>query len=380
MDRILAFHPGLSTLFRQRVTTLPLQTPSSIFDPSRLTNHLATDHPNQPLVSSALISEAILSGQKAKGFNSDRVRGRFLGDFTPQAPIKGLNYPTVGAAWNFFENKITSFFLVASSVPLRFLSPTGKAFVSLNYGSSFPNQTLTPVESLEFGKLGQKYRVVQPTQFNTGGVITAPQLLTQGFVQIRPNVFEADIKDVPNFGVANTLINSSLFATVREFTLSSDIFPPGEVGFFNEAEFTANPLIPSVVDHINTYPHHGIRDEILSNTTCMSTFWLQGRYTNNVQQQGYGGDTWFNGDGSNNSHPIEPVLPGTVIYWVAYYNGEESGKRVRHPNGSILAAPVNGKKRIRCAFTLPVELTPLADQGVVLRRCNPTLGYRPGLA
>lgn len=379
MDRILAFNPDLSTLFRQRITTLPFQTPSSTFDPSHLTNHLATDHPSQPLVGSALIGEAILSGQKAKGFNSDRVKGRFMADFAPQAPIKGLNYPTVGAAWNFFENKVTSFFLVASSVPLRFLSPTGKAFVSLNYGNTFPNQTLDPVDNLEFGKPGQKYRVVQPTQFNTGGVITAPNLLTQGFVQTRPNVFEAEIKDVPNLGAVNTFITSSLFATVREFTLSGDIFPPGEVGFFKESEFTANPLVPLIVDHILNYPHHGIRDDQLSSTSCLSTFWLQGRYTNNVQQQGYGGDTWFNGDGSNNSHPIEPVAPGTVVYWVAYYNGEEFGKRVRHPDGSILAAPVNGKKRIRCAFTLPVELTPLADPGVVLRRCNPTLGYRQGL-
>lgn len=381
MEHILAFSTEYETLYRHRVTTLPLQTPSSAFDPSRLAAHLSTDHPVglNPLRSSQ-ISGSILLGQTGKGFTSDRVRGRFMAAFTPQAPVKGLNYPTIGAAWNFFENRVTSFYLVASTVPLRNLSPTGRALVVINNGSSFPFLNLTPLNVEEFGRQGLRYRVVQPTQFNTGGVITAPQLLSQGFIQTRPNVYEADIKDVPNLGVASIQIQSSLNATVREFTLSGDLFPPGEPGLFNETEFTANPLIPSVVDHINTYPHHGVRDEVLSNTTCLSTFWLQGRYTNTVQQQGYGGDTWFNGDGTNNSHPIEPVAPSTNIYWIALYNGDEPGKRVRHPNGTILAAPVNGKRRIRCAFLLPVEVTPLADPGVVLRRCNPTLGYRPGLA
>ena len=101
------------------------------------------------------------------------------------------------------------------------------------------------------------------------------------------------------------------------------------------------------------------------------------RYSNSGLSSGaYGGDAWLQSNGTNDAHPIEPVPSGTLVYWVALYNGSELGKKVVAPDGTVLARPVNGKRKIRCAFHLAAELTPIADEGILLRRCNPTLGYK----
>ena len=379
MSHILSYSVAYSTLFRQRVNTLPLQPPLSTYDPQKLTTHLSTDHPvSAVILSSALMGSMVVQGQVTRGFNSDKVKGGYMKDFAPTTPIKSLNYPTIGAAWNYFDNKITSFYYIAGNTPLKEISPTGKPLVVLQYTASFPSVNLSPLNSVEYGKPGQVYRVVQPVQFNTNGVINVSPLLGQGFTQTKPNVFEAELKNVPNLGELSINIYSSTFTMVREYTLSGDMFTATEPGFFKESEFSANPVISQINNHIQTYPHYGIKDNELSDNACLSSDWLQNIYSDYRQQTGYGGDTWFV-EGINNSHPIEPVTTGTLVYWIALYNGQETGKRVRHPDGSIIAKPVNGKKRIRCAFALAAELTPLADPGVVLRRCNPTVGYKRGL-
>lgn len=381
MDDVLAYAPLVSTLFRQRVTPLPLQPPaSSPFDPALLTSHLLTDHNNGGIAApspSSEISQSIYTYQVSNGFNSDRVNGTYMAAFNPAAPLKSLSIPTIGAAWNLLEDKVTSFYLVGTPVPLNGLSPTGRSFLALTYTANFPYTQLQPASSVEFGKPDQFYRVVQPTQLNTNGTISASNLTSNGWVQTKPNVYEVELKNTPNMGWVDVFISSSNTTKVREFILTGDVFPAGSQGFFKEAEFAVEPSVQQIFTHMDTYPHYGIRDSQLSNTSCLSANEMGLRYSNSGLQNGaYGGDAWLQSNGTNDAHPIEPLPSGTLVYWVALYNGSELGKKVVAPDGTVLARPVNGKRKIRCAFHLAAELTPIADEGVLLRRCNPTLGYK----
>lgn len=380
MDNVLAYAPQVATLFRQRVTPLPLQPPSSSpFDPAVLTSHLLTDHNNGGIAApaSSEISQSIYTYQVSNGFNSDRVNGTYMAAFNPAAPLKSLSIPTIGAAWNLLEDKVTSFYLVGTPVPLNGLSPTGRSFLALNYTANFPYTQLQPASSVEFGKPDQFYRVVQPTQLNTNGTISASNLTNNGWVQTKPNVYEIELKNTPNMGRVDVYLSSSDTTKVRQFILTGNLFPAGGQGFFKEAEFAVEPSVQQIFTHMDTYPHYGIRDSQLSNTSCLSANEMAQRYSNYGLESGaYGGDAWLQSNGTNDAHPIEPLPSGTLVYWVALYNGSELGKKVVAPDGTVLARPVNGKRKMRCAFLLAAELTPIADEGVLLRRCNPTLGYK----
>ena len=367
------------TLFRQRIDTLPFQGSKDVtFDPSRISTHFTNDHaPTQPPYSS-IIASNIFSSQISRGFNSDKLVGRFMAAFTPTQQLKNLNYPAAGAAWNYFLSRSTSFYLIAPSYPVQRLSPEGLPRLMVSNSQNFINETFTPVNTPTFGYPYPLYRVVQPVVINNLGTITT-NLTINGFRQTSPNVYEADVRDMPNLGVLNFSFSNTAFATVREFMLNGDSFAPNEPGLYQEAEFVEYPIIKQIREHMDLYPHYGLKDNVIADDSCLSADWMWRRYSNTGQQSPHGGDAWFI-NGTNNFHPVEPVPNGTMIYWIAIYGGEEPGKRVRHPNGTILAAPVNGKKRIRCAFTLPAEITPIADAGVLLRRCNPTLGFVPGVA
>lgn len=363
------------TLFRYRVESVPFQANKEVFDPTRINTHLVNDHaPTQPPYSTT-ISSLILANQVSRGFNSDKVVGLYMSKFDPIVTVNKLNYPAIGAAWNYFKPEQTGFYTVVPSYPIYRYSPAGKARLIVSQGG-LGAATWTPVSAPDFTTTYPKFRVVQPVLLNNPAVITMPNLLNAGFTQVRPGVYEADPQYIPNLGEVQINFTQSAYTTVRSYYLNGDSFSPSDPLLFNEAEFAAKPIIGQALGHINNYPHYGIADGSLSLVKCYSANWLYYIGLIGVQQRVYGGDTWLQ-SGTNTSHPIEELPNGTLVYWVALYNGEESDKKVVHPTtGALLARPVNGKKRIRCAFTLPAELTPVADPGVLLRRCNPTVGFQ----
>lgn len=389
MDKILAFDNQSLTLFRQRVTTIVFNRVIVPYDPSTLTTHLLDAHNGgSSPVSSLVISNLILQKQINSGFTSDKINGKFMNAFNSVSVVRDLDYPASGAAWLYFLNVPTTFFALIPPIPLTIVPGEDNPLLISN-NSIFPFNTTYLLKSQPiYGTTYNKYRLIRPIGINTTASFTLNTLLlTSGFSQVSSNVWEANINEIPGgtgsggwVPLSSIWTNTGGATTVFPFKINGDSLEPGDSRIFTESSFLEQTGVATMLQHMATYPHYGIDDKAISQDKCFSAAYLSQTYSIGRYSNMYGGDSWIESGNQNRSHPVEEVPPDTLVTWVALYNGEEPGKKVVAPDGTLLARPVNNRTKIRCAFQLPANVTPVADTGVLLRRLNPTWGFKPGIA
>ena len=357
----LAFDLVEQSMFRQLLEPIAFTTATpDMYTSSQLTQHLDNKHSESDIKTvSSQISALVLDYQVVQGLSSDWITdGLWLADIDIPSlfTVSDLTYPGVGGAWLYFSDERYTWVTVQYQTNTQFWvnDDTG-----INVYWDKPSE-------------GSATDRVYVSNFNGVNVTIGnlnPTTLPNSFVEFIPDrKWEAN----PIFITQNpSYLRPSDIDFVRTHYLDADILPLDSTGLYDESITLANPLIQEATSHIQDASIHiQMSDEFISESTSYPSYYIRYALNYNLYlYNGFSGDAWYDELGRLQSPQLTDTLES---YWIAFGN---NGGYVRHPDtNEVIAAPVNNKKEVRCSFTLPLGLMPVADPDIVLRCLNPGLG------
>ena len=321
-------------------------------------------------VPSADISNKIVSHQVQKGLTSDLITdGKFMKDFTPTPTVVNkLGYGMLeGAAHHYFNE--TQYIVVVDSTMnytefkkgRRFYMDTFKGVrcdIGTPEGEVFPNSYI---------------RFHSPAVIHRYDVNEKPNKINS-LTEISPDVYKNNPVEV-----FDTQLNFRWNANDKRsgmYQLDPDVLPPQ--GFINYDELTSHPAVAFALDHItqkDIHPGSWVTPE-LSSTTTVSSEVIDSIYANNTIRYRPSTGDWFVSP-DKKSYSYEAQLTEAEGHWLAISIGDPDAK-VTDPDDPnlILGQCVNGTDEMRCYFTLDKDKFPVATSTVLLRRCNPIMGFK----
>jgi hypothetical protein len=370
----LGYSKEYSSLYQQNLTNVlwPLK------DKVEFNDSLLQEHINIPVhlpkVSSTNINNQIVFHQVNNGLNSDVVQnGLWMSDFNPQTlTIDTLGYGLLeGAGHHYFTNTRVSLLLMDSTLPYERSRQGRRVWYSTNH-----NVTINLGDPIGNISSDDRVKIHSPVIINNTDEDIKPYTGdTHGLTQIEPWVFEGSVlsldTDNPFF---NFPLTSSTVKT-GQFQLDPDVLPLD--GFINETDITNNPVVQSMQTHVNDssiHPGSWGLPELLDSQTVSGRVISDLYDDSTIRSTPHTGD-WFVTPGGG-SMSYKEGLTDPVAHWLAISIGNPNAL-VTDPDDSdiVLGECVNGTDQMRCYFTLADGKLPVATPGVILRRCNPIMGF-----
>ena len=367
----LGYNKGLNSLYKQNIANVIWPFKGESVDLDAMQNHIDTPHIEH--YTSYYIGQSIIDRQINYGLNSDMISDSlFMGDFNVQPlTIDRLGFGCLeGAAHHYFTNDRVLFALIDSTVPYttrakgrHLLTSTG-TILSVSIGTVVGE--VIPSDYVKIhspGIINNNDDVIKPNTYNL-----------KNFEEIAPYVYQANPLYIYNSISFNWGFSSS-YKETGKYQLDPDILPPD--GFIDISAIENNPAIVSMLDHINNKSIHpgSWTTPILSNNTTVGSRIiddLYSRYT--VQYRPGTGDWYVTPDGGSMSYQEE--LTDSTGHWLAISQGDPDALVLDPDDPSIvLGECVNGTDEMRCYFTLADGKFPVATPTVILRRCNPVMGF-----
>lgn len=367
----LGYNKGLNSLYKQNIDNVIWPFKGESVDLGVMQNHI--DSPHTAHYTSFFIGQTILTKQISGGLNSDIISdGLFMGNFNPQPlTIDRLGFGCLeGAAHHYFTNDRVLFALMDSTVPYTTWAKGRKLWTST--GTTLGLSMGTVVGEV----LPSDYvKIHSPGMINNDDDVIKPNTYDlENFEEIAPYVYQANPIYIDNYISFNWGFSGSSEKT-GQYQLDPDILPPD--GFVDITAIENNPAIVSMLDHINNESIHpgSWTTPVLSDNTTVGSRIINDLYDNYTLRYRPGtGDWYVTPDGGSMSYQEELTDP--TGHWLAISKGDPDALVLDPDDPSIvLGECVNGTDEMRCYFTLADGKLPVATPTVILRRCNPVLGF-----
>lgn len=364
----LGYNKSYNSLYKQNLDLKfgLFQLPNP--DDDTVQEHIDTVHYIN--VSSADISNKIVSHQVQKKLTSDLITdGKFMKDFTPSPlVIDRLGYGMLeGAAHYYFTE--THYFVIMDST---------MSYTEFNKGRRFFIDSYRDVRC----RLGTPVGEVFPESYVR---FHSPAVIHRYDVNVKPDKVDELTEISPDVYQNNPV---EIFDTYIDFDwdtndnrsglyqLDPDVLPPE--GFINYDEIAAHPVIKNMLNHISQeklHPGSWVNPELLPTTTVSSRV-IDSMYSRNTLRYRSSTGDWFVSP-DNKSYSYKAQLTEPEGHWLAISIGDPDAK-VTDPDDPnlILGQCVNGTDEMRCYFTLDKDKFPVATPTVLLRRCNPIMGFK----
>lgn len=335
---------------------------------STVIDHVNTVH--YVNVSSVDITNNILSYQLQKGLTSDLIiDGKFMKDFTPKPlVIDKLGYGMLEGAAHYYFTETMYLLIVDSTMPYTNLNLGRSFYISPYSNTSFtigtPVGEVFPNSYLRFHSPAVLHRVEFDVKLSKLNTLT----------EISPDVYQNNPVEIYYRDInLNWDVDDSKSGLYK---LDPDVLPPK--GFLNIDEIKSHPTVKSMVSHMGLDDIHSgnwIKPELSSKTTVSSDVIDDMFYSYRRRNTPNSGDWFVSPD--KKSYSYEAPLTETEGHWIAISIGDPDAKVTDPDNPNIILGQcVNGTDEMRCYFTLDKDKFPVATPTVLLRRCNPIMGFK----
>lgn len=372
----LGYSKSYRSLFQQQLANILWGFKPAGVNTAVLQPHVNDMSIHEVKTSSQTVVTSILNHQISYGLSSDWVTdGLWMSDFNPQpTTIDKLNLGLLeGAAHLFFTGSRTMVMMMENS--LNYINYKPGKRVLVRPGATTINVTLSGyTEEL---RDGDYIRFHSPALFNNSDEVLDqidPSTIV-GFTEISPNYLTANpffINTTFNF----SWILSSYNTTAYRYKLSADSLPSD--WFYTDANIIEDPTVSEMMAHVEdnnihymkTWNTPVLKDNQVISGSVITTL---GSATA-INTRPPTGDWFITPSGESMSYQAE--LTSGVGHWMAMSIGDPNALVTDPDDPSIvLGECVNGTDEMRTYFTLPYDKLPVATPGVILRRCNPGLGF-----
>lgn len=363
----LGYNKTHNSLFKQNLDPKfgLFQIPSP--DDSDVLKHLDSVHfINVP---SADISNRILSHQLQHNLTSDLISdGKFMKDFViSPVVVDKLGYGMLEGVAHHYFNEVKYLIVVDSNVSYTKFAKGRHVFIEsyddIRCYIGTPVGEVLPTSYVKFHS---------PAVIHRHNADVKPDKLDD-LTEISPDVYQNNPLEIfDKYIDVEWTVNTKKDGLYK---LDPDVLP--SKGFVNYEEVAAIPVIKKMLDHMaqtNIHPGSWITAELSPKTTTSSGT-LSVMYGKNTLQYRPSNGDWFVSP-DNKSYSYKANLTDDKGHWLAYSTGDPNAKVTDPDDPSIvLGQCVNGTSEMRCYFTLDKDKFPEATPSVLLRRCNPIMGF-----
>ena len=275
-----------------------------------------------------------------------------------------------GAAHHYFTGNRVLFALMDSTVPYTTWAKGRRLLTTSNTALGI---TMGTVVGEVFPE--DYVKIHSPGMINNADDVVKPNTYNQeNFVEVEPYVYQANPLYIDSYisfywGFTGTSV------TTGKYQLDPDVLP--SEGFVDIAGVENHPDIVAMLDHMNNASIHpgSWTTPVLSSNTTVGSQIISDLYDDITIRNTPGTGDWYVTPGGS-SMSYQEVLTEPTGHWLAISQGDPDALVLDPDDSSIvLGECVNGTDQMRCYFTLADGKLPVATSTVILRRCNPIMGF-----